>query len=141
MFFPLLESFDHVVSVLIDFPLNPKEDAPFYCIAYDYSLADCDGLCDYLRDVLWEAIFKLSASGGFRLELMYISCIVNIRSSLNHFHVFTEITFICLYQENKSSEFKVKFRQANNHCKCVLEDGKLAYANKTKESIPSQKCG
>ena len=88
MFFPLLESFDHAVSVLIDFPLNPKEDAPFYCIAYDYSLADCDGLCDYLRDVLWEAIFKLSASGGFRLELMYISCIVNIRSSLNHFHVF-----------------------------------------------------
>ena len=88
MFFPLLESFDHVVSVLIDFPLNPKEDAPFYCIAYDYSLADCDGLCDYLRDVLWEAIFKLSASGGFRLELMYISCIVNIRSSLNNFHVF-----------------------------------------------------
>ena len=88
MFFPLLESFDHVVSVLIDFPLNPKEDAPFYCIAYDYSLADCDGRCDYLRDVLWEAIFKLSASGGFRLELMYISCIVNIRSSLNHFHVF-----------------------------------------------------
>ena len=88
MFFPLLESFDHVVSVLMDFPLNPKEDAPFYCIAYDYSLADCDGLCDYLRDVLWEAIFKLSASGGFRLELMYISCIVNIRSSLNNFHVF-----------------------------------------------------
>ena len=85
----LLESFDHVVvSVLIDFPLNSKEDAPFYCIAYDYSLTDCDGLFDYLRDVLWEDIFKLSASGGFRLELMYISCIVSIRSSLNHFHVF-----------------------------------------------------
>ena len=89
IFSPLLESFDHVVvSVLIDFPLNSKEDVPFYCIAYDYSLADCDGLFDYLRDVLWEDIFKLSASGGFRLELMYISCIVNIRSSLNHFHVF-----------------------------------------------------
>ena len=33
----------------------------------------------------------------------------------------------------------VKFRQANNRCKRVLEAAKLAYANKTKESITSQK--
>ena len=36
---------------------------------------------------------------------------------------------------------KVKFRQASNHCKRVLEAAKLAYANKTKESITSQKLG
>ena len=35
----------------------------------------------------------------------------------------------------------VKFRLANNHCKRVLEAAKLAYANKTKESITSQKIG
>ena len=29
--------------------------------------------------------------------------------------------FFCLYQQNKSSEFKIKFRQASNHCKRVLE--------------------
>ena len=47
----------------------------------------------------------------------------------------------CLYQQNKSSESKVKFRQASNCCKSVLEAAKLAYANKTKESITSQKLG
>ena len=31
-------------------------------MAYDYSLADWDGLCDHLRDLPWEDIFKLSAS-------------------------------------------------------------------------------
>ena len=46
-----------------------------------------------------------------------------------------------LYQQNKSSESKVKFRQASNYCKRVLEAVKLAYANKTKEFINSQKLG
>ena len=41
----------------------------------------------------------------------------------------------------KSPESKAKFRQASNHCKKVLEAAKLAYANKTKESITSQKLG
>ena len=57
------------------------------------------------------------------------SCIVHI----NH--------FFCFYQQNKSSESKVKFRQAGNCCKRVLEAAKHAYANKTKESIISQKHG
>ena len=46
-----------------------------------------------------------------------------------------------MYQKDKSSESKVKFRQASNRCKRVLEAAKLAYANKTKESITSQKLG
>ena len=44
-----------------------------------------------------------------------------------------------MYQQNKSSESKVKFRQASNRCKRVLEAAKLAYVTKTKESITSQK--
>ena len=47
----------------------------------------------------------------------------------------------CQYQKNKFSDSKVKFKQASNHCKGVLEADKLAYANKTKESIASQKLG
>ena len=39
-------------------------DAPFHCLAYDYSCADWDGLCDHLRDVLWKNIFKLGASAA-----------------------------------------------------------------------------
>ena len=46
-----------------------------------------------------------------------------------------------MYQQNKSSESKVKFRQASNRCKRVLEAAKLAYANKTKESIAPHKLG
>ena len=49
--------------------------------------------------------------------------------------------FSHLYQQNKSSESKGKFRQASNRCKRVLEAVKLAYANKTKEFISSQKLG
>ena len=44
-------------------------------------------------------------------------------------------------QQNKSCESKVKFRQASNCCKRVLEAAKLEYASKTKESIPSKKLG
>ena len=39
--------------------------------------------------------------------------------------------FFGLYQQNKYSESKVKFRQASNHCKWVLEAAKPAYATKT----------
>ena len=62
--FPPLENSDHVVSVSIDFPSNSQQDAPFHHIAYDYSCADWDDLRNYLRDVLWEDIFKLSASAA-----------------------------------------------------------------------------
>ena len=53
-----------VVSVATDFPSNLQRDAAFHCIAYDYSRADWDGLCDHLKDVSWEDIFKLSASAA-----------------------------------------------------------------------------
>ena len=49
--------------------------------------------------------------------------------------------FFRLYQKDKSSDSKVKFSQASNHCKRVLEAAKLICANKTKESITSQKLG
>ena len=46
-----------------------------------------------------------------------------------------------MYEKDKSCESEVKFRQASNHCKRVLEAAKLAYANKTKDSITSEKLG
>ena len=33
-------------------------------MAYDNFCADWDGVCDHLRDILWEEIFKLSASAA-----------------------------------------------------------------------------
>ena len=49
--------------------------------------------------------------------------------------------FFHLHQRGKSSDSKVKFRQASNRCKRVLQAVKLAHANKRKESITSQKLG
>ena len=43
--------------------------------------------------------------------------------------------FFHFYQRDKSFDSKVKFRQASNQCKRVLEAAKLVYANKTKDSI------
>ena len=83
---------------------------------------------------------------GFRLELMYIFLIVSIRSSLTVFSCLCcsfvhGKHFFCLHQQNKSSETKVKFRQASNCCKRVLEATKLTYGNKTKQFIFSQILG
>ena len=44
-----------------------------------------------------------------------------------------------MYQNDKSFASKVKFREASNRCKRVLEGAKLAYANKTKKFIAYQK--
>ena len=90
--FPVLENSDHVVvSVSIDFTSNSQRDAPFHRLAYDYSCADWDGLRDHLRDVPWEEVLLLllvNFVSRFRLELMYISLIENIRSSLTYLHGF-----------------------------------------------------
>ena len=103
-----------------------------------------DGLRDHLRDIVL-LLLLVNFVRGFRLEIMYISFIVNIKSSPTHFHGF--LLFVCaaaighinhffgLYQQNKSSRYKVKFRQVSNYCKSILEAAKLAYANKIKESI------
>ena len=65
MAFSPLGNSDHVVvSFSIDFPINSKQDTPFHHMAYEYSRADWDGLCDHLIDVPCEDIFKLGASAA-----------------------------------------------------------------------------
>ena len=57
--FSTFRNFNHVVfSVFID----SKWDVPFHRLAYDYSCADWDSLCDHLRNVPLNDIFKLRAS-------------------------------------------------------------------------------
>ena len=93
-----------------------------------------------MRDFLWEDIFKLSVYISHRKYQVKphsspwfsASCAVVM---IHRSHMF------CLYQQIKSSESKVKFRQASNRCKRVLDDAKFAYSNKTRESITSQKLG
>ena len=149
---------DHVaVSVSIHIPINSKQDAPFHRVAYDYSHADWDGLCDHLRDVPWEDIFKLSASTAASEFSDWVQVGINVYIPHRKYqvkpHSFPWFAAACaaatahrnhffhLYQQNKSSESKLKFRQARNCCKRVLEAARLAYATKTKGSITSQKLG
>ena len=94
--FPLLGNSDQdVVSVWIDFLSNSQQDALFHRIAYDYSHADGDSF-----GIIWEMfhgrillnlgllLLLVNFVSGFRLELMYISLIISIRSSLTHLHDF-----------------------------------------------------
>ena len=107
MAFPQLENSDHVVSVSIGFPTNSKRDALFHCLACNYC-ADWDSLRDHIRPSASAAASKFVS--GFRLELMYTSLIVIVRSNLTHLHgfqllmlppYFREITFfICTNRKN-----------------------------------------
>ena len=156
-FLPLGNSDHVVVSVSIDFPSYSQQDAPFHCIAYDYSRADWGGLCDHLRDVPWDDILKLSASAAASEFCEWVQVGIDVYIPHRKYQVKPHSSpwfsaacvaaivhrnhFIHLYQKDKSSESKVKFRQVSNRCKRVLEAAKLAYANKTKESITFQKLG
>ena len=100
----------------------------------------------HLRDVPWEDIFKLSAAAAAASKFcewvqvgidVYIPYQVKPHSSpwfsaACAAAIVHRNYFFHLYQKDKSSESKVKFSQASNRCKRVLEAAKLAYANKTR---------
>ena len=157
MAFPPVGNSDHVVvSVSIEFPSNSQRDAPFNRTAYDYSHADWDGLCDHLRDVPWEDIFKLGASAAASEFCEWVRVGIDVYKPHRKYQakprsspwfsascaaaIVHRNDFFRWYQKDESSDSKVKFRQASNRCKRV-EAAKLAFANKTKESITSQKLG
>ena len=91
--------------------------------------------------IIWDLVLLLVNSvSGFRLELMYISLIKNDKVNPHWCPWFSAACaaaivhrnhLLCLYQKDKSSDSKVKFREVSNRCKRVLEATKLAYANKT----------
>ena len=145
--------------LLSQFPLtfHHIHNGMYHFITLLISCADWDGLCDHLIDVSWEDIFKLSASTaackfcewfqvGIDVYILhqkyevkpYLSPWFSAACSAAIVH---RDNFFLLYQKHKFSESKVKFRQVSNCCKRVPEVAKFAYANKTKESITSQKLG
>ena len=143
MAFPPLGNSDHVfVTVSIDFPSNSQWDASFHRIAYDYSCADWDGLCDHLRDVPREDIFKHGASAAASEFCQWVQVGIDVYIPYRKYQVkpYSSPWFsaacaaavahrnhlFLLYQKDKSSDSKVKFRQASNRCKRILEAAKLA---------------
>ena len=140
MAFPLLGNSDHIaISAFIDFPSNSKGDAPVHRIAY------------HLRDVPWEDTFRLgaSAAGADFCEWVQVGiyeynphCKYPVKphsvpssSTACAAAIAHRNHFFCLYQQIKSSTSILKFRQACNHCKRVLEAAKLAYVMIIKQKI------
>ena len=140
-FLPLGNSDQVVVSVSVDFPSNSQWYPLSHRIAYEYSHADWDGLCDHVRDVPWEDIFKLGASAATSefCECVQVGidvCIPRRKYQVKH-HSSSWFSAACaaaivqrnhffrLYQKDKSSDSKVKFRQASNDCQRVLEAAKF----------------
>ena len=122
---------------------------------YGLSCADWDGFCNHFRDFPWENIFKLNSSAAASEFYEWVQVGIDVYIPHRKYQVKPHSSpwfsaacaaaivnrnhFFCLNQQNKSSESKVKFRQASNHYERVLEDAKFAYAIKTKESITSPK--
>ena len=103
--------------------------------AYDYShysRADWDGLRDHLREVPWDDIFKLSASFAASKFCEWVQVRTDVYiphrkyqvkphpfpwfSAASAAAVFHRNHFFRLYQQDKSSESKVKFRKVSSRC-------------------------
>ena len=110
-----------------------------------------------MRDAPWEDIFELGASAAASEFCEWVQVVINVYIPHRKYQVKLHSSpwfsaacdaaivhrnhFFCLHQKEKSSDSEAKFSQASNRCKRVLEAAKLTYANKTKESITSQKLG
>ena len=123
MAFPPMGNSDHVVSVSIDFPSDSQWDVLFLCITYGYC-ADWDGLCDHVRDVPWEDIFKLGASAAASEFFEWIQVGIDVYIPHRKYQVKPHSSpwfsasfaaaivhrnhFFHLYQKDKSSDSKSK---------------------------------
>ena len=130
---PLGRSGHVIVSVSIDFPSRPRQDDPFYCVAYDHSRTASVASSEFgewvqvgINVYILHPKYQVKPHSSPWFSVNWTAAIVHRN------HLFR------LYQQNKSSAFKAKFRQASNPRKRIFEAAKLAYANKTKESITSQ---
>ena len=67
----------------------------------------------------------------FIISMFLSSCILQTKQDYNKASAASAAAivhrnnFFRLYQREKSSDSKIKFRQASNHCKSVLEAAKL----------------
>ena len=104
-----------------------------------------------MRDVPWKDIFKLGASAAASEFCEWIRVGIDVYIPHRKYQVKPHSSpwfsaacaaaivhrnhFFRLYQKDKSSASKVKFRQASNQCKIVHEAAKLEYVNKKKSPL------
>ena len=114
--FPPSWNSDHfVVPVSIDFPPNSKQDTLFHYIDYNYSCADWEGICDQLRNVPLEDVFKLGASANANVFFEWAQAGTDVHIPHSQYqlkpHLSSWISAVCAaaivdrnYQQNKSSK-------------------------------------
>ena len=94
-----------------------------------------------MRDTPWEDIFKLGASAAASEFCEWVQVGIDVYIPHRKYQVkphsspwFSAVCaaaiahrnhFLHFYQKDKSSAWKVNFRQASNHCRRVLEAAKL----------------
>ena len=107
-----------VVSFSIDSPSCSQQDVPFHPIAYNYSRANSDSLCDHLRDAPWKDIFKFNASAAASKFCKWVQVEIDVYISNRKYQVKLHLSpwfstesaaaivhrnhCFCLYQMNKS---------------------------------------
>ena len=111
MGFSQLGNSEHiVVSMSIDFPSSSKGNAPFHCIAYDCSCANWYTFAAASEIFTWVQV-RINVH-QVKLHSWFSAACATAIADRNH--------FFCLFQQSKSSESIVKFRQDSNHCKKIL---------------------
>ena len=125
-----------LIMLLPRFPLIFRQiynEMPlFHSTAYDYSCPNWDGLRDHLRGVPWEDIFKLSASAAAIEFCEWLQAGIDLyiphRKYKTKSHLSPRFTAacaaalfhrnhsFCFYQQNKSSESKVKCTLVSTRC-------------------------
>ena len=99
--------------------------------------------CDSHSHVPWEDVFKLGASAAASKFIEWVQVGIDVYIPHREYQIkplsllwFSAACaaaivhrnhFFPLYRKDNSPDSKVKFRQASNHCKRVLEAVKLAY--------------
>ena len=68
--------------------LDAPSLAKIHRVAFEYSCAGWDGLCDHLRNVPLLHLLLVNFVSGSKLELMFMFLVLNTRSSLIHLHGF-----------------------------------------------------
>ena len=125
---------------------------PHFIVQLMTTRADWDGLCDHLRDIPQEDIFKLGTSTTASEFCEWVQVAIDVYIPHRKYQANPHSSpwfsgscaaaigngnhFFRLYEKDKSSDSKVKFRQGSNRCKRVLEAAQLEYANKTSPSLP-----
>ena len=107
-----------LIILLPQLPSSSEWNASFHCIAYDYSRADWKGLCDDLRDVLWEDSFKFRAFATATEFCGWLQVGVGVYIPHRNYQI----------KPRSSPWFSATFAASI----VLLEASKLAYANKTK---------